>query len=127
MKNTNTNAYKATVFAYLAASTYDFDETGKPDTEENRAQHIRDRFEGEFNHDYNKRAFPNNQARVADWLAGLPLSIDYTNHQIIQTVQDWHGCTLTDKQCETVVSNWWSHLAFKLIQLFAKHDIAPVS
>ena len=118
MKRTNTAEFKETVFQYLADSAYDF-EGSQAET----AQHIRNRFESEFNYPDNKRRTPNNQARVAAWLSGLPLNIAAYYVDIIALAETWHECQLTDKQADVICENWFNFLAFKLIQLWAKHGV----
>lgn len=118
MKNTNTNEFKETVFAYICDSVYDFE--GDQST---TAQHIRDRFESEFNYSQNRTRYPNMQRRIANWLAGLPLNIAYTYHDITEIAEKWHNCTLTEKQRETVQENWFNFLAMKTLQLWRKHNV----
>jgi len=121
MKRTNTNDFKSVVFQYLADSAYGFD-----GTQAESAQHIRNRFESEFKHPDNKRRTPNHQARVADWLSGLPLNIAAYYVDIIAVSEKWHDCQLTEKQADSICENWFNFLAFNLIQLWAKHGVAPV-
>ena len=55
----------------------------------------------EFNHEYNRRRYPNLSQRVGEWFAGLPsgVGIAYTYADIISTGQAWGYCQ-TDKKAE---------------------------
>ena len=54
--------------------------------------------------------------RLTDWLQGLGMGLDYMNYAIVQLAEKWHDCKLTEKQAEKITANWWSHIAFKMIQ-----------
>lgn len=125
MKNTNTKQFRNTVYAYLTDSAYSFDETGLPDTQANRASHIWERFDSEYNYSQNRARYPSTQARVASWLSGLPLHIDYTYCDIITRAEQWHDCTLTDKQRDMVCERWFDFLAMKMLQMWQLYGIDP--
>lgn len=125
MKNTNTKAFRQTVYSYLCQSAYSFDETGLPDTQANRAQHMWDRFNQEYNYPQNRTRYPSTQQRVASWLSGLAINTAYTYCDIIALAETWHDCTLTDKERDKVCAQWFDFLAMKLLQLWQTHGIDP--
>ena len=120
LKNTNTKEFKATVFAYLCNALYDFE--GTP---EERATRIWEKFSREYDYPDNRKRIPNLQARVAEWLSGLPLNVDYSYFDVRQTSQAWHECELTEKQADMVCANWFNFLAFKTLQLWQSVGIDP--
>lgn len=120
MKNTNTNEFRQTVYKYLCDSVYDF-EGNQAET----AKHICERFESEYNYKQNRQRLPNLQNRVAEWLAGLPLNIDYTYAGIIATAEKWHDCKLTESQADMICERWFAFLAMRLLQLWKLHDCEP--
>jgi transglutaminase-like putative cysteine protease len=81
LMRTNTNAYKALIRAHILTGVYDYE---GEDTEAARAAWIFDRFKSEYDYPNNRKRIPNNQARVAEWLSGLPLNIAYWNCDIRQ-------------------------------------------
>lgn len=119
---TNTNAYKALIRAYLLDSICDY---AGPETVEAKARHIWAMFDSQGNHEYERRRTPNTQARVAGWLAGLPLNIAYGNGDIVDLAELWHGETFDDVQAERIVSNWFNHVAFHLMGLWERAGIDP--
>lgn len=112
MQNTNTKAFREKVYAYLL----DCADGMTP------AQ-IWDRFNKEYNYPDNQRRIPNLQARVAEWLSGLALMTEYTYADIIARCEDWHECTLTDKERDMVSERWFGFLAMKLLQLWVAHKV----
>lgn len=119
LKNTNTKAFKAQVFRCILDSVSD--ECGEDDKQ--RAAYIWQRFNAEHNYTDNRKRFPNLQARVANWLSGVALNIPYANHDIVQTCERWHETTLTDKQADMVIANWFGFMAFKLMQCVQSHGV----
>lgn len=77
------------------------------------------------NYEYNKKRFPNLQDRIEDWLRGLPsvCSVEYMNYNIEQIGISWGYCG-TEKKAAEFVENWWSVLAFRIIQLADIFDIS---
>ena len=51
---------------------------------------------------------------------GLPFNFEYENYKILQLVESLHECKLTDKEEDKILSNYWDHLAFKILQLSDK-------
>lgn len=118
MKQQNSAEFKAKVNAYLCESAMDFE-----GTEAETAKHIFDRFTSEYDHQYNRKRWPNHQKRVSEWLAGLALNIDYTYHDISKTWAKWHECELTEEQSEKIQDRWFSVMAMKVLQLWTKHGL----
>lgn len=85
----------------------------------------REKFEIEFNHEYNKKRYPNTQKRVAEWLMGLPISIEYENYRIIELAKEWGSIPndASEKLEDIVISNWFNLVAFKLIRLSEKFGV----
>lgn len=81
---------------------------------------VKAEFERVANYPYNLQRSPNTQARLADYLAGLPLSIAYTNNDILQLAVEWGSIPedFTDKQAEKIINNYFNFMAAKLLQLF---------
>lgn len=65
-----------------------------------------------------RKRIPNLQARIADWLRGLPseVKIAFADYEIESVGKSWGFCK-TPKQTEKFVENWWSVIAFRLLQL----------
>ena len=118
-KNINSKEMKHLVWNYLGEGCYDFED----ERLDAQAAHILERFRSEFNFSQNIRRIPNRHERVADWLAGLPLGIDYTYFDIITTSDAWHDMTFTDEQAEMICNDWFKFLAFKLIQMWQHFDL----
>jgi len=105
---------------HILAGVYDFD---GDDTA--RARHIWARFNSEYNHPENRQRLPNTQARVAEWLSGLPLHIAFANYEILELWESWTGDTLTEAQGDLVIKLWFGRLAFNLLNLWRAHGINP--
>ncbi|UUV43263.1 hypothetical protein RCCWILLIS_91 [Rhodobacter phage RcCWillis] len=120
MLKTNSNAYKAKVYAYLCESIYDFE-----GTEAECAAHIWERFNSEYNYPDNRKRIPNLQERVADWLAGIPLNIAVYSADIMQLAESWAETRYTDKQAERIIDNWFNFMAFQILKFWEKHGINP--
>lgn len=112
MQNTNTKAFRQKVYAYLLDCA-----DGLTPAE------IWDRFNVEYNYPANKVRHPNLQSRVAEWLSGLALMTEYTYYDIIARCEDWHECTLTQRERDMVCERWFQFLAQKLLQLWAAHKV----
>ena len=80
-----------------------------------------DCFDREYNFAYYKRLYPNLQERVREYIKGLPscFSIDYTDYNIEQVGKSWGYCK-TEKQRIDFQNNWFSVIAWRLIQLKEK-------
>lgn len=122
---TNTNAYKALIRAHILESIYDYE---GEDSERAKAEWIFNKFAREYDYPDNRKRTPNDQARVAEWLAGLPLNIAYSNYDIIKLYEAWHGETIGDDKAgdakaDRIIANWFNHVAFHLIKLWEDHGL----
>lgn len=65
------------------------------------------------------------QKAFREWLQGLPsaMTVHFTNHDILQFALStgYYGKTMTEKQEETVLNNWFNIVANKTFQLFRKY------
>jgi hypothetical protein len=112
MKNTNSNEYKNALKDYLIPIIEDrADNMGKTITG-NPFKFIFEVAKSECP-EYFKQ---NEQDGMKHWLSGLGMGIVYTNYDIINLCEKLHECKLTEKQKDTVIENWFNHLAFKIIQ-----------
>jgi len=113
---TNTNEYRTNVYKYID-SIIDFEHLPTA----NRAQKMHSllaEFERVANYKYNLIKLPNTQERLADYLQGLPIGIDYANYKILEVAKKLHNVTeLTEKQEDMIINNWFSHIAFMILQL----------
>ena len=121
MNNMNSNAARAVIFRYILDSVRDDECEGMNDSD--KACYLWARFESEYNYANNRKRIPNLQARVAEWLSGLAIGIEYANAGIVALAEQWQGRTLTDKQAERVIDNYFSFVAFKVMQLCKAHGI----
>jgi hypothetical protein len=82
-------------------------------------------FCSQANHPANLRKFPNDQQRLADFFLGLPssIAIPFTNFEILETAKYLHGTNfLTEKEEDTIVKNFFSHMAMKVLRLNQKFN-----
>lgn len=105
-------------FAYLLDAIHN-PETGEnygSDAEAVRAAWAQ--FCEEFNHEYNRKKYPNLSQRVGEWFAGLPsgVGIAYTYADIIATGQAWGYCQ-TDKKAEKFCADWFGVLGWRFVQM----------
>jgi hypothetical protein len=116
----NSTAFRDLVEAHILAGVYDFegDDAAK-------ARHIWARFDSEYNYPENRQRTPNTQARVAEWLSGLPLQIAFADWEIIELSEKWQGKTLTEAQKDRALANWFGLLAFNLLAIWKENGIDP--
>lgn len=78
-------------------------------------------FDKEYNDSYYKRLCPNLQERVKEYIKGLPscFGVDYCDYNIINIGKSWGYCK-TEKQQRVFLSDWFSVIAWRLIQLKEK-------
>lgn len=81
-------------------------------------------FNEEYNSEYEKRAFPNLQKRITEYLKGLPscIGIPFEDYYIEQIGKSWGYCK-TDKQTAKFVDNWFSNIAYRLLKLKEYYNI----
>jgi len=121
MKNTNTAEFRKLMFQYLEDSVCD--DEGVIYDQRDAAQRIKDRFTAEFDHAYERKRTPNEHDRIAEWLSGLPLDIDYSNGDIIERIEEWHEVTLTDTQCDKYLDGWWRFMAMQVLKMWKHHGV----
>lgn len=75
-------------------------------------------FDTEYNHEYNRKRWPNLQDRIREYISGLPscFSIDFSYCDIIEVGKSWGYCT-TPKKEDTFCRDWFNTIAFRLAQL----------
>lgn len=123
-RNMNSKAARAVIFRYILDSVQDCEAENMNDAE--KTAYLWARFESEYNYANNRKRIPNLQARVAEWLSGLAIGIAYTNTDIVALAEEWQDCKLSDKQAQRVIDNYFSFMAFKVMQLCKAH-ITPGS
>lgn len=110
--------------AYVLDCIYDsYTDSGgkKRPTDKDLINYAIDRFDEEYNHEYNKRVIPNTQKRIGEWLRGLPLPIDFTYHDIIEQGKKWGYCK-TKRQEDQFIDRWFDTLAFRMIQIWEYYN-----
>lgn len=116
----NSKNFRDLVKAHILAGVYDFegDDTA-------RARHIWARFNSEYNYPENITRTPNTQARVAEWLSGLPLHVACANWEILELTEKWEGRKLTEAQEDRALAQWFGLLAFNLLAIWTANGINP--
>lgn len=87
-------------------------------TDKEKVKYFLDTFEQEYNYVNNKKLYPNLQNRIANYIQGLPscINVAFENYAIIEIGKSWGYCTSERKESE-FINNWFSCIAFRLIQL----------
>ena len=118
MKDLRLNKCFGVQFAYLFDCIYsdEFDVDQMNDRE--KIEYVFKKFEAEHGGEYCKKTFPNEQRRLADWLCGLPTAchVECCDYNIAQIGKSWGLCK-TERKAAEFVSNWFSVLALRLIQM----------
>lgn len=93
-------------------------------TAKEKLSYFVDRFNAEFNYDYNKRTYPNIQQRISQYLQGLPscCKVAFCDYDIAQIGKSWGYCQTERKERE-FINNWFSCMAFRIMQLCKKNGI----
>ena len=112
MKNTNRKEYKNAIKAYLLPIIQDRAVSMDTTIQGNPFKWVLEVARREVPEYFRQ----GEQAGLCHWLQGLGMGIDYTNHDILQLAAAWHGCTLTEKQEDMIIQNWFSHIALKIYQ-----------
>jgi len=123
MNRNTTNRKKHPVFPYLE-SVVSEEFTG---TMPERLKQVCEAFQSEYNYPDNKRRYPNLQLRFAEWLMGLPnsLNVEYRNFAILELAVKWESIPkdATEKQEDKIIENWFSFAACKFFQLCKFHKV----
>lgn len=120
---TNSKVYRERIYTFLLESIEFEDLEGAEITNRQKIDYFFSEFESIANYPNNIRKFPNEQNRLADYLQGLPssLQIPFYNYDILNLVKELHGVKeLTEKQEDTILANYWNHISFMLISLRKK-------
>jgi len=90
-------------------------------TDEQLIQWVFGHFNAEFGSKWERKQYPNEQERLAQWLRGLPsaIYIAFSDYDITEVGKSWGYCK-TERQAAKFVENWWSLIACRLIQLREK-------
>ena len=117
MKDLRLNKRFGVQFGYLL-DCVDTEIIGENTTEKEKINFVFDTFNDEYGNAYNKRRYPSEQERLANYLRGLPscIHIAFSDYDIIQIGKSWGYCK-TPKQEADFVNNWWSRCAYRLIQM----------
>lgn len=116
-----TNSKNHPVFAYLISC---MNEEG---TTEQKINEVLNKFNVEYNHEYNKKRYKNLQDRFAEWLKGAPsaLEVDYWTDNIVQLAINWGSIpeNATESQKNKIVSNFYNFISCKFFQLCKQYKI----
>ena len=106
-------------FAYVLDCIHNEEDSNMSDKE--AINYFFECFDKEYNDAYYKRLYPNLQERIKEYIKGLPsrFGVDYCTDTIINIGKSWGYCT-TPAKTANFVNNWFSVIAFRLIQLKEK-------
>lgn len=116
MKDLRENKKYGVQIAYVLDCINNEDETLK--TDEEKIDYFFDCFHDEHDGPYERKIYPTEAERIADYLRGLPAccKIAYENYSIIQLGKSWGYCK-NEKQENNFVASWWNKIAFRLQQI----------
>lgn len=100
-------------------------EEKKDATNKEKINFFFDCYDREFNHEYNKRRYINEQERLKNYLQGLPscINIPFYNWDILELYKELNGIkTISSKKEESVLKYYWNKIAFTLIQIKRKEE-----
>ena len=117
MKDLRLNKRYGVQFEYLF-DCIDTEQIGESATDKEKINFVFKTFEDEYGNPYNKRIYPNECERLAQYLRGLSscVNIAFTNYDIIQIGKSFGLCK-TSKAETNFVENWFDVCAFRLIQM----------
>lgn len=109
LQRTNSKAFKAKIRQYLLDSISE-EQCADPSPEA-KMRWLSSEFDRVANYPHNLKKLPKEYERMADYLAGLPIGIDYENYAILRVAAGWHelqwGDTLNDRQAEKIIEGWF--------------------
>lgn len=124
---TNSKEFNDKVYPYILNAISSSGDDIEFNSDKEKLRYLKDIFITRANYEYNVKRYPNNQERLADWIAGLPseFNIDFENYRILEIAESWGSLPNPDdeKQQEKIISNWFNLIAFKTIQLMKRHKI----
>lgn len=94
-------------------------------TDKEKINYFFDCYNREFNHEYNKKRYLNEQERIKNYLQGLPscINIPFYNWDILELYKELNGIkTLSSKKEDSILKYYWDKIAFTLIQLKRKYN-----
>lgn len=117
MKDLRLNKRYGVQFEYLL-DCIDTEQIGEGATDKEKIDFVFKTFEIEYGYSYNKRIYPNECERLAQYLRGLPscVNVAFINYEIVQIGKSWGFCK-TLKSETKFVENWFEVCAFRLIQM----------
>lgn len=86
-------------------------------------ERIAKRFKEEYGYENAVRRNPNTQNRLAEWLSGLSLNLDYYNGDILTAASILHECPIPEHKHEKILENWFPHCATMILRLAKAHDV----
>ena len=97
------------------------------ETSEEKLQFVLKCFNSEFNHEYNRKLYPNIQTRFAEYLMGLPscINIDFYYIDIENRLREFGIINPADsqKKIDGFVDRWFVVIAAKFLQLCNRYKI----
>lgn len=123
---TNTKEYDERMYKYIMDSI-DFDHL-PTDTDKEKMHSLLSEFERVANYPYNFQRLPNIQERLADYLQGLPIGLEYDNYNILELAKKLHDVKeLTEAQEDNILASYWMHIAFKILSINNKLEACKLS
>lgn len=103
-------------FAYVLDCIYNDEKENMSDKE--AINYFFECFNKEYNDIYYKRLYPNLQERIKEYIKGLPtcFGVAFCDDTIINIGKSWGYCKTEKQQC-VFLDNWFSVIAWRLIQL----------
>lgn len=103
-------------------------ETGKPlNNEHDICEAFKSCFHAEYFYDYNIRYYKTYQNVLANYLMGLPSSIDiaFENYKILKLAKLWNSLpeNATEKQEDKILENYWKFMALQIIKYCNKNNV----
>ena len=119
MLKTNTNKYKQNIKKYIVDCIPE--EWGESESE--KLNTLKEEFKRVADHPYNLKRYPNNQERLADYLSGLPINIDFTNYDILQRDKQLREYTqdLPEKKQDKIISNYFNFMAYQIMRIWGEY------
>lgn len=115
-KNVREHKNVGVQFAYVLDCIYNDEKDNMSDKE--AINYFFECFNKEYNDIYYKRLYPNLQERIKEYIKGLPtcFGVAFCDDTIINIGKSWGYCKTEKQQC-VFLDNWFSVIAWRLIQL----------
>lgn len=99
----------------------------KTETDKEKISFVFDCFLNEYCFKDNLKRYGSYQSLFANWLMGLPssINIDFENYAIIEKLKDFRLITefTTEKKIDLLLSQWFEKIASKCIQMAIKQGV----